>query len=341
MQKPNNKINKLILIFSIESDYTTKLVLEWLKHFEKSYIVLKKNDRIKIENVIVDKNQYIANLIFNGLHFSSSEIWSVWFRKEAARVGDYFVFDANQDVNSTVRDGILRSITAVSYSKQEILNYLMNNVSNLKLGNNFQGSYDKITALFDAQKVGLKTPKTLVTSSKQQVEKFILSNKSHPIIVKSLAINFSCRERIENTIYTFMQYTSIMDNDFFKELPERFPLTLFQNFIEKEYEIRVLVIRETLFCQAYFTNLLESTKIDSRKYDKSRITPSVPYKLPDVIEKKILKLMQLTGLNTASIDLIKSKAGDFVFLEINPQGQFGGLSGWSNYYVEKHIAEIL
>jgi hypothetical protein len=50
--------------------------------------------------------------------------------------------------------------------------------------------------------------------------------------------------------------------------------------------------------------------------------------------------MQQLNINCGSLDFIKNK-NDFYFLEINPVGQFLGLSAICNYLLEKEIAEYL
>jgi glutathione synthase/RimK-type ligase-like ATP-grasp enzyme len=46
-------------------------------------------------------------------------------------------------------------------------------------------------------------------------------------------------------------------------------------------------------------------------------------------------------LTTASIDLIVDLNENYVFLEVNPDGQFGMISYPCNYYLEKEIANQL
>ena len=46
-------------------------------------------------------------------------------------------------------------------------------------------------------------------------------------------------------------------------------------------------------------------------------------------------------LNMGTLDFIVTKNDEFIFLEINPVGQFTDLSYNCNYYVEKKIAQIL
>jgi glutathione synthase/RimK-type ligase-like ATP-grasp enzyme len=47
------------------------------------------------------------------------------------------------------------------------------------------------------------------------------------------------------------------------------------------------------------------------------------------------------GLETGSIDLIRTPDGRTVFLEINPVGQFGMISHPCNYNLERVVAEHL
>ena len=51
--------------------------------------------------------------------------------------------------------------------------------------------------------------------------------------------------------------------------------------------------------------------------------PQQPYALPKAVESKILKFMDAFGLSYGAIDLVVTPKGEFVFLEINPNGQFG------------------
>jgi hypothetical protein len=43
-------------------------------------------------------------------------------------------------------------------------------------------------------------------------------------------------------------------------------------------------------------------------------------------------------MNTGSVDMIVDEFGDFIFLEINPFGVYGGMSAICNYNIDKAIA---
>jgi D-alanine-D-alanine ligase-like ATP-grasp enzyme len=57
-----------------------------------------------------------------------------------------------------------------------------------------------------------------------------------------------------------------------------------------------------------------------------------------LVEKKIYILMKRLGINSGSIDMVYTKDGRFVFLEVNPVGQFAQVSMPCNYFLEREIA---
>lgn len=92
---------------------------------------------------------------------------------------------------------------------------------------------------------------------------------------------------------------------------------------------------------AIFSQLDDKTKLDFRNYNEENPNRNVPFKLPHEVENKLRNLFEQLDLNTGSIDLILTPKNDFVFLEINPVGQFGMTSYPCNYYLEKKIAKYL
>jgi D-alanine-D-alanine ligase-like ATP-grasp enzyme len=92
---------------------------------------------------------------------------------------------------------------------------------------------------------------------------------------------------------------------------------------------------------AMFSQKDEKTKIDFRHYDSTNPTRYVPFKLPEELEKKLDKLMRQVNLNTGSIDMILTEKNEYIFLEVNPIGQYGMTSVPCNYYLNKIIANYL
>ena len=51
--------------------------------------------------------------------------------------------------------------------------------------------------------------------------------------------------------------------------------------------------------------------------------------------------MKLLKLNTGSIDMIVDHNNNYIFLEVNPVGQFVAYGEFCNYYLDREMAKIL
>ena len=211
-------------------------------------------------------------------------------------------------------------------------------VTKNKYFGNYKNNFieNKIIYLKLAAQCGLKIPSTIITGDKKTVENFYNLHKKG-IITKSLG--GSIRFESENDIYWGSGTTLVSKADF-EEIPDYFLPTLFQEKIEKEYEIRAYLFNEKFYSMAILSQKDDKTSLDFRNYNRENPNRMVPYKLPDQIEKNLLKFAKITDLETGSFDLIVTKKEkEFIFLEVNPYGQFGWLSKNCNYYLEKQIAE--
>ncbi len=92
---------------------------------------------------------------------------------------------------------------------------------------------------------------------------------------------------------------------------------------------------------AIFSQNDDKTKVDYRNYNIEKPNRCAPYSLPQSVESKLFSLMKKIGLNMGSIDMIVTKNTEFVFLEVNPTGQFGWVSENCNYYLEQEIVNCL
>ena len=76
-------------------------------------------------------------------------------------------------------------------------------------------------------------------------------------------------------------------------------------------------------------------------YNSKKPNRTAPYKLSPILDKKVKTLMDSLGLKTGSLDFVKTQNGRMVFLEVNPWGQYGMVSGPCNYYLDEKIAKYL
>lgn len=136
-------------------------------------------------------------------------------------------------------------------------------------------------------------------------------------------------------------YANVIAADAAEEFERvRFAPTLFQRYVEKDYELRVTVVGNAIFAAAIESQRSERSKIDWRRYD-TKNTPYYPYRLPDEVEQAILNLMRQLGLEYGAIDLIRTTTGEYVFLEVNPGGQWGWVESLTGHPINEAIARWL
>ena len=96
---------------------------------------------------------------------------------------------------------------------------------------------------------------------------------------------------------------------------------IFQQYIEKEYELRVLYLNGQCIAAKIATPKTGIGQHDWREANISSLKIE-PYELPDSLAETIGRFMDQLGLITGSLDIIRATSGEYVFLEVNESGQF-------------------
>ncbi|SJL19874.1 hypothetical protein PGIN_3-3_00944 [Porphyromonas gingivalis] len=114
-----------------------------------------------------------------------------------------------------------------------------------------------------------------------------------------------------------------------------------QKAIPKQFEVRVFFLMGECFSMAIMSQDDENTETDYRKYNFDNPNRFLPFQLPKNIEDKVVDLMAELSLNTGSIDFILTPENEYIFLEVNPTGQFGMVDYSCNYGLHEKVANIL
>ncbi|WP_271769939.1 grasp-with-spasm system ATP-grasp peptide maturase [Aquimarina algiphila] len=261
------------------------------------------------------------------------EYKSVWFRGFLRHRNH--LEEAFNDLEST-NDNIAELRWRIGQEIGRINNQIFNNFQNAyQLPSPLSVKSDKFSMLRLAKELGLDIPDSLITNSKKELLQFF--KKQQQIITKPLYETVYFNDKS----YIAFFKTNTITEEVIESLPETFFPSLFQGYVEKDIELRAFYIEEKFYTMAIFSQLDPQTKIDFRNYNDEKPNRNVPYLLPEEIEIKIKRLMKELNLNTGSIDLIKTPDKKYVFLEVNPTGQFGFVSKPCNYYLEDVIAEEL
>jgi glutathione synthase/RimK-type ligase-like ATP-grasp enzyme len=136
----------------------------------------------------------------------------------------------------------------------------------------------------------------------------------------------------------YINFTEEISEETLEGISDFFFYSLFQEKLNKEIDVRTFFLNEECYSMAIFSQLEIQTSVDFRKYSNNR---KVPYRLPKEVEDKIRKLMHALELNIGCLDIVKTKDGRYVFLEVNPVGQYDMNSVLCNYQLDKKIAEFL
>jgi ATP-GRASP peptide maturase of grasp-with-spasm system len=194
---------------------------------------------------------------------------------------------------------------------------------------------NKLDVLRRAARAGLTTPSTLVTTEREALRRF--REEHGEVITKPIG---EVDAFVEGEVSHFL-FTTALGLPEIDALPERFAPSLFQEMVDKVYELRVFYLAGELHAMAIFSQNDEQTRVDFRQYNRRRPNRNVPYRLAPELAARLRGLMDDLGLETGSIDLLVARDGREVFLEVNPVGQFGMVSRPCNYQLERKVAELL
>lgn len=175
----------------------------------------------------------------------------------------------------------------------------------------------KLTQLKVAAKLGFVVPESIVTNDPEVIVKFIKAHKPGQVVYKPIyPVMWVSGDSLHLTYTKPIRLEDLPPYDTLKLTPG-----IYQKRIKKAYELRVTCMGHTAV----------ATKINSQDHESgvedwrcvsARELKMEPYTLPDEIANKCFALMMKFGVVFGCFDFIVTSEGEYVFLEINEQGQF-------------------
>lgn len=334
---------KYIFILAQDGDISVDDVISWIKKHNE-YQVVRINDTDNILNINLSIEQSSSDFsvtISENVTIHSNQIHSYWYRRgqfayNKIESPSYFEKSKEFALSKAIND---------FYEKEwefaiDFVHFLLKKSNIFNIGSFFDNKNNKLTTLQIAKDVGFLIPKTLVSNDVNVIRTFFCQNEK---IISKAVRSPGGLTAFGNKILTFSFPTSVLTITDFDRITSgntKFQPTLFQKYIDKEFEIRTFYLNKKTYSMAIFSQNNEKTKIDFRNYDYENPNRCVPYILPEEVNLKVVQLMEKLDYNTGSLDIIFN-GQDYFFLEVNPAGQFGWLSKHCNYYIEKEIAKQL
>jgi len=328
------------LIISQSSDLSTNEVIRWLRFYGKKFTRINDDDEIVIENILI--NQLDTDIVLTNTatmeKFSLKDFNSVWYRRGRARMVANKRFVEN-DLETYVQNkpDVIKILNRYSDDEASILNefiydYLENDVQ-VSVGKQSNSINNKLIHLKIAKSLGIDIPKSFVGPTSN----FTSDGK---YITKAIRDGISLSFDVHDKAYYFMMYTNIVNPIHYRN-GNSCRNMLLQKRLEKKYELRIFFFNGKFYSMAIFSQRDVKTAIDFRRYNTKKPNRNVPYNLPAELEQKLRTLMNRLKLNTGSIDMVVTKDNKFVFLEVNPVGQYGMVSYPCNYNLDSLIAQYL
>jgi hypothetical protein len=258
----------MVLILSTSDEMDTDLVVEWLNYKRVPYFRLNDEDLINGTTKLiysVGNDIFIENYLKK---IALSDVKIVWYRKFG------FLTDYIETIG--LNSDLMRYIYAEFNS---LRTFLLDNLSEKKWLFERKIAVSKMEMLNKAKIFNITIPDTLICTRKSDLETFFIKNNKS-LITKSIGdVGFiKCKN------HGFVLNTTMIEN--IDSIESTFSPSLFQEHIDKSFEIRTFYLDKKCYSMAIFSQNNEKTKLDFRNYDNEKPNRFVPYQLPEELEKK-------------------------------------------------------
>jgi len=193
----------------------------------------------------------------------------------------------------------------------------------------------KASQLKVAGTLGFELPPTLFTNSPEEFLEFYRRHNGY--IISKLAETGIFRQFGD----TFCRYTQVVSKrDVGYARAVRFCPIILQAYVPKRVELRITVVGEAVFAAEIHSQVSRHTRHDWRRYDWDQ-TPYYPHQLPKSVEQQCFQLVKQLGLCFGAIDMVLTPDGRYVFLEINPNGQYLWIEKATGLPISDAICDLL
>ena len=319
----------MLLIITNKSDLACDYLILRLHELNINFKRLnteRYNDEYEVD-IFVSNNEYNFKITFSdGVVISKENIKAVYFRQPILpdlknNVELLHVEFANREVAELLRC-LWRVIPIGKW---------LNHPKSLWLASN------KIEQLHIAANLGFIIPNTCISACQKTIEEFINTNNGD-VIGKAIKHGFY---PVNDTVW--FAATQEIPSNFTEEFHSyaKIPM-IYQEKISKISDIRVTVVGSNVYATEIASRENSKTKIDWRLWDAYDIDlPHNPITLPENIADNCVKITYHHKLKYSAIDLIRTPEEDYIFLEMNPNGQWAWIEQLVNYPIRDAIIDTL
>jgi glutathione synthase/RimK-type ligase-like ATP-grasp enzyme len=261
---------------------------------------------------------------------SSSDVTAVWYRKPAPPQMDPALSSVerrfSREETKAVIDGLYDSLAGA---------YWISSPKALQIASL------KPRQLRAAMVIGMDVPRTIITNDETEARNFI-ETVGKSVVYKTACAGVMYTESPAPGFVIGEIYTSLLTDDLITRGMRRLRScpVLLQEYVDKDIELRVTVVGDHVFAAEIHSQDAVESRVDWRQGDVFDIEHR-PHDLPNVVEDQCRQLVRGFGLEFGAIDIIKSPDGRYVFLELNPNGQYAWIEKMARLPISRQIAKNL
>lgn len=302
----------MIVIFSNSLDVTADYVSSRLEQNQLRHIRLNTDQLAEKAELLYRHN--VFSLFIDHQILELNDVTSVWYRRPQSLKPKHNLPFTEGEQAHTVSEWNAAVEGFLAHIPTELwINHPANNASALS----------KLEQLSRANNIGLAIPDTLVTQSFKEIMQFWKECKGD-LIVKPISHGYIERSDPNEDTLIFTNQVSLEQLTNNQELISLCP-TLFQRKVEKLFDVRINIIDEEVITVAiYASEQNQLQTIDIRRDNMKNVRYQL-IDLPVHIKTKVLELCHSYSLRFAAVDMAFTKESNWVFFEINPNGQWAWL----------------
>lgn len=298
-----------MIILTNSLDVTADYLCGILQRYQLRYQRLDTDNCI--ERLSISHVGSTTTIFIDELRLEPEDISNIWYRRPERLKHEIY---SNSHEGKFILDEWSESLE--SFFIQIPLEKWMNHPSM-----NVAASH-KLDQLRVASKLGFTVPESLVTQNPNQLKSFFFKHKSK-IITKPLSAGYIERSNDEQDS---LIYTNVVNSSNLEELDDlpNCP-TLFQEYIDKICDVRITVVDENIHAVKLYAADESGLQCCDIRHNNMANVRYHSIDLPVEISEKVNNLMKFYGLRFGAIDMAVSQTGEWVFFEINPNGQWAWL----------------
>jgi hypothetical protein len=198
-------------------------------------------------------------------------------------------------------------------------------------------AYNKLHQLRLAGQLGFILPRTLMSNEPGEVLGFFEACEGQ-VISKRAAHLVTFRGGEKTTPFT----VQMRRRDLANVGAVRFAPAVFQENVPKDVELRVTVVGDEVFPAEIRSQESVRWQVDWRHTrDFGGASFYSVAQLPPQVSRRCVDLVRELGLSFGAIDLIRRPDGEYVFLEVNPNGQWAWVEDYTGLPIGQAIARLL